>query len=147
MKVLSFGFDGSFDNEHKASNHAQNVYAYTGTHDNAPVKEWLESMEDAQKKSFYIEMDVENTRLGIPVSEVSKLSLDELCNNLLEQAFASKAGVAIAPMQDVLLLGAESRINRPSSVSGGNWSFRFTKESFTKAVSHKLLKLVKKYDR
>ena len=147
MKVLSFGFDGSFDNEHKASNHAQNVYAYTGTHDNAPVKEWLESMDETQKKSFYIEMDVENTRLGIAKPEASELSIDELCDNLLEQAFASKACVTIVPMQDVLLLGAESRINRPSSVSGGNWSFRLTKDQFAKSVADKLLNLVKKYDR
>ena len=147
MKVLSFGFDGAFDNEHKASNHSENVYAYTGTHDNAPVKEWLESMDETQKRSFYVEMDVENTRLGIPMSEANTLSIDELCDNILEQAFASKAFVAIAPMQDVLALGAESRVNRPSSVSGGNWSFRFTKDSFTKSVSEKLLRLAKKYDR
>ena len=147
MKVLSFGFDGTFDNEHKASNHAQNVYAYTGTHDNAPVKEWLESMDEEEMKSFYIQMDVENTRLGIPMSEASELSIDELCDNILEQAFASKACVAIAPMQDILTLGAESRTNRPSSVSGGNWSFRFTKEQFTSAALDKLLTLTKKYNR
>lgn len=147
MKVLSFGFDGRVDNEHKASNHGENVYAYTGTHDNAPVKEWLETMDEEEMRCFRIQMNVENTRLGIPVSEINELSIDELCDNILEQAFASKARVTVAPMQDVLALGAESRINRPSSVSGGNWSFRFTKESFTKEVSDKLLSLAKKYDR
>ena len=147
MKVLSFGFDGTFDNEHKASNHLENVYAYTGTHDNAPVMEWLEGMDEEQMKSFLIEMDMENTRLGIPVSELNELSPYELCDNILEQAFASRANTVIAPMQDVLRLGAESRINRPSSVSGGNWSFRFDKASFSPSAKEKLRALAEKYDR
>ena len=147
MKVLSFGFDGKFDNEHKSSNHKQNVYAYTGTHDNAPIKEWLTSMDEQQRKAFNIEMDVENTRLGIPMSEASELSVDELCDNILEQAFASQACVAIVPLQDVLALGAESRINSPSIVSDENWSFRFTKETFTTDLAKKLLALAKKYER
>lgn len=147
MKVLSFGFDGDVDNEHKASNHLENIYAYTGTHDNAPVMEWLGEMDEQQMQSFLVEMDVENTRLGIDRYELNEISLDDLCDNIVEQAFASKANTTIVPMQDILRLGAESRINRPSSVSGGNWSFRFDKTSFTKEVSDRLLKLAKKYDR
>lgn len=152
MKVLSFGFDGNPDNEHKASNHEKNVYAYTGTHDNAPIREMLEELDEELLEDFRLEMEIENERLGLTfvydktetVAQAKRVG--EICENLLEQLFASKAKVAIAPMQDVLLLGAGSRINAPSTVCG-NWTYRFERTSFSPQSSKKLARLIKKYNR
>lgn len=152
MKVLSFGFNGDPDNEHKASNHLTNVYAYTGTHDNAPIREMLEEFDDEKLDDFKLEMEVENERLGIKFVYDERLTKDketeikELCENLMEQLFASKADTAIAPMQDVLFLGKGSRVNSPSTVSG-NWTYRFKKDDFSIKASKKLLSLIKKYNR
>ncbi len=149
MKVLSFGFDGDPENEHKASNHENNVYAYTGTHDNAPIREMIEEFEDGKLEDFRLEMQLENERLGLTFTldaQDRTESVCALCENLLKQLFASKANVAIAPLQDVLLLGKGSRVNSPSTVSG-NWTFRFQSTDFTKNAAKKLRELIKKYNR
>jgi 4-alpha-glucanotransferase len=149
MKVLSFGFDGNPENEHKASNHETNVYAYTGTHDNAPIREMIEDFELQKLEEFRLEMRKENARLGLTFTldeKNEKESVQELCENLLEQLFASNADVAIAPLQDVLGFGKGSRVNSPSTVSG-NWTFRFQTADFTKSAAKKLRALIKKYNR
>ena len=147
MKVLSFGFDGDPENEHKASNHGKNVYAYTGTHDNAPVMEMLEEFEADKLDSFRVEMRLENDRLGLTFEATEKEPLRALCENLVEQLFASKADVAILPMQDVLYLGKGSRVNSPSTVSQENWTYRFKREDFCRETQKRLLALAKKYGR
>jgi 4-alpha-glucanotransferase len=146
MKVLSFGFDGNPDNEHKASNHPNNAYAYTGTHDNAPVRAMLEEFDEDRLSVFLLEMKIENERLGLEFNLETEDTVTALCENLLEQLFASPACVAIMPLQDVLMLGAESRINEPSTV-GKNWTFRFKSEDISDATAKKLANLAKKYNR
>ena len=149
MKVLSFGFDGNPENEHKASNHENNVYAYTGTHDNAPIREMIEDFEGGKLENFRLEMKKETARLGLNFTIDEKdgtESVCALCENLLEQLFPSKADVAIAPLQDVLGFGKGSRVNSPSTVSG-NWTFRFQTTDFTKNAAKKLRALIKKYQR
>lgn len=147
MKVLSFGFDGNPDNEHKASNHTTNVYAYTGTHDNAPIRQMIEELGEENFKNFRLEMEKENERLEITFKSKEKEEVKALCENLIEQLFASPASVALVPMQDVLFLGEESRLNRPSSLSNSNWSYRFVKGDFTAKTAKNLSLLVKKYNR
>lgn len=147
MKVLSFGFDGNPENEHKASNHKPNVYAYTGTHDNAPIRQMVEELGEENFKNFRLEMERENERLDITFKSKTKEEVKALCENLIEQLFASSASVAIAPMQDILFLGEESRLNRPSSLSNTNWSYRFTKGDFTAKQAKTLSALAKKYNR
>jgi 4-alpha-glucanotransferase len=97
-------------------------------------------------------MEVENERLDLAFVYENSEDFDrekrvsEICENLLEQLFASKAKVAIAPMQDVLFLGAGTRINSPATTSG-NWTYRFKREDFSQQASKKLAGLIKKYDR
>lgn len=147
MKVLSFGFDGNPENEHKASNHKTNVYAYTGTHDNAPIRQMIEELGEDNFKNFRLEMERENKRLELTFKSKEKEEVKALCENLIEQLFASQASVAIAPMQDILFLGEESRLNRPSLLSNTNWRYRFTKSDFTAKTAKTLLQLAKKYNR
>lgn len=66
----------------------------------------------------------------------------KICDTILRLLFASRADMAIAPLQDVMRMGREGRINAPSTVSPENWSYRFTAEDFTPALARRLARLV-----
>jgi 4-alpha-glucanotransferase len=88
-----------------------NTVAYTGTHDNAPTKQWYEELPDDQRRNFW------NYLKRTPGTS------DEAAPALVELAWSSMAGLAITPLQDLLNLGAESRMNVPGR-AGGNWGWR-----------------------
>ena len=56
---------------------------------------------------------------------------------LIRVAYESKADLAVVPMQDLLGLGKEARMNTPSTL-GGNWTWRVSKEDLTQALAEKL---------
>jgi 4-alpha-glucanotransferase len=62
-------------------------------------------------------------------------------------ALASVANTVIIPMQDYLELGANARINTPSTLGVHNWSFRFTKEQFTKELAQNIKLMARTYAR
>lgn len=112
MNVLHFAFDSGPTNGYLPANHISNSVAYTGTHDNDTTQGWLDSLDAEQE---------ENVRkmLGNPKGP--------LLDALIEAAFGSVADTAIIPMQDVLALGSEARMNVPAEATG-NWAWRFTWE-------------------
>ena len=96
---------------------------YTGTHDNDTLMGWLET---ANPK------DVRYAR------EYCKMPDDEPFNwGLIRTAYESNADMAIIPIQDLLGLGKEARMNTPS-VLGGNWTWRVDKAALTKELAEKL---------
>jgi 4-alpha-glucanotransferase len=112
MKVLLFGF-GEETGPHPfvPHNHIQNCVVYTGTHDNATVREWFEhetTHKDRERLGAYLGRD--------PTQETVHWELIRL-------AMMSVARMAIFPLQDVLGLGRESRMNVPSEAVG-NWGWR-----------------------
>jgi 4-alpha-glucanotransferase len=112
MAVLQFGY-GSGDprNVHTPRNHADDVVAYTGTHDNDTVRGWY----DALPASVRAEVDADIDAYGVREREPHW--------SLIRLAFASRARVAMAQMQDVLGLGSEARMNTPGR-STGAWKWR-----------------------
>ncbi len=110
-RVLQFAFDGHSDNPHLPNNYPSNTVVYTGTHDNPTTREWYEELPDAQRHIFW-------SYLKRPEGRSSDASLA-----LMELAWSSKAAVALAPLQDVLNLGAEARMNVPGRADG-NWRWR-----------------------
>jgi 4-alpha-glucanotransferase len=113
MKVLLFGFNNTEDNPHCLKNHVVNSVVYTGTHDTNTARGWLNHEASvAQKTNFYCQVGkrVPETQTGV---EIVKLALK------------SSAKLCIIPVQDVLSLGAEARINMPSCATG-NWEWRIT---------------------
>ena len=137
MKVLEFAFDGRAENEHKPSNHTENFVCYTGTHDNMPLKQYIEDLSEEERELFTLDVEKESKLLKI-TPEVK--TPEELCRSVVNLAFASKSDTVIIPVWDLLALGGEARINEPSTVSDKNWSRRFLKEDF----SEELLKYLKK---
>ena len=110
-RVLQFAFDGHSDNPYLPHNFVPNTVAYTGTHDNAPTREWYEEVPDYQRQNFcnYVQCTSHGT--------------EEAAAALIRLAWSSKAALAIAPLQDILNLGAESRMNVPGRADG-NWRWR-----------------------
>jgi 4-alpha-glucanotransferase len=110
MRVLQFGFDGDSNNPHLPHNYVQNSVAYTGTHDNNTTRGWFEALTDSQKQ-------IVRNYLG--------RSSDEISADLIRRILTSPAALAIVPLQDLLNLGAEARMNVPGSTEG-NWRWRCT---------------------
>jgi 4-alpha-glucanotransferase len=110
-RVLQFAFDGHSDNPYLPNNFVPNTVAYTGTHDNAPTREWYEELPEGQRQNFW----------GYLKRAPGESS--EAAPALMSLAWSSMAALAIAPLQDLLNLGAESRMNVPGRASG-NWRWR-----------------------
>jgi 4-alpha-glucanotransferase len=110
-RVLQFAFDGHSDNPYLPHNFVPNTVAYTGTHDNAPTREWYEELPDYQRQNFWGYL------------KRARGEGSEAARALMSLAWSSMAALAIAPLQDLLNLGAESRMNVPGR-AGGNWRWR-----------------------
>src|SRR5579863_1012845 len=114
-RVLQFAFDGHSDNPYLPHNFVSNTVVYTGTHDNAPTREWYDELPDFQRQNLWNYL--KRAPGGSP----------DAAPALLELAWSSPAALAIAPLQDVLDLGAESRMNVPGRAAG-NWGWRVRQE-------------------
>ena len=115
-KVLQFAFDGNQDNPYLPQNIPQNAVAYTGTHDNAPTREWCEELPDYQRHNFW-------NYLGSGPGGST-----EAAPALMHLTWSSAAALAIAPLQDLLNLGAEARMNVPGRAVG-NWRWRWQEDT------------------
>ena len=110
-RVLQFAFDGHADNPYLPNNFVSNTVVYTGTHDNAPTREWYDELPDYQRQNFWNYL--KRAPGGNP----------DAAPALMDLGWSSKAALAIAPLQDLLNLGTESRMNVPGQASG-NWRWR-----------------------
>jgi 4-alpha-glucanotransferase len=110
MKVLQFAFSGDSDNPYLPYNHHENSIVYTGTHDNDTTLGWYRSLEDESRK--YVDEYLGNSREPMPWP-------------MIRAALASRARLAMLPMQDILALDGEHRMNLPGTIEG-NWTWRFS---------------------
>ncbi|MCU0608733.1 MAG: 4-alpha-glucanotransferase [Chitinispirillaceae bacterium] len=136
MKILQFAFsDDDPQNAYLPHMYDENCLAYTGTHDNMPTLGWLQSVAS----------DRERERIAMYIKHAS--SSRETVWDLIEQAMASRAAVAVLPMQDVLTLGPQARINDPASLHG-NWRWRWNPDTDpAQAAFSRLADLGKKHGR
>jgi 4-alpha-glucanotransferase len=118
-RVLQFAFDGHRDNPYLPENFTNNTVVYTGTHDNPTSREWFEELTAAQRESL-------SSRY---FSNVAGESI-EPGPALMNLGWRSRAALAMAPLQDLLNLGREARMNVPG-VAGGNWRWRCTEAMLT----------------
>jgi 4-alpha-glucanotransferase len=114
-RVLQFAFDGDPGNPHLPSNYVSNAAVYTGTHDNPTTREWFEELPDQQRQVFcgYLK------RQGCEIREAARA--------MMGLAWSSIAAVSMAPLQDLLNLGREARMNVPGRADG-NWAWRCNNE-------------------
>ena len=132
MKLLQFAFDPREESDYIPHLYDENCVAYTGTHDNETSRQWFEGLS---KENLEYCLDYINCQ--VPGTEV---------DSLIKATLASKARLAIIPMQDYLNLGKEARMNIPSTL-GGNWQWRLNEQYETEELVKKIKKFVKLYGR
>jgi 4-alpha-glucanotransferase len=123
MKVGQFSFGGSL--EDRPSHWPRNCVGYTGTHDNDTTRGWFEDRSEASRRE--------------------REAFLQTCGHLdygsawamIRLVWRSPAHLVIAPMQDLLGLGREARMNLPGS-SVGNWSWRMESGAMTRALAGRL---------
>ena len=135
MKVLLFAFgDDLSTNPYLPHNLPRNCVAFTGTHDNNTIKGWFErEATPEEKKNLW-------RYLG------REVAIDDLPWELIRMVMMSVANTTIFPMQDVLGMGAEARMNHPSTQEG-NWEWRLLPDQFTPALATRLRELTEIYGR
>ena len=109
MKVLQFAFDSGPANAYLPHNYVPDAVVYTGTHDNQTTIGWFRTLPDRVRASV-------QRYLGRDGSDIAW--------DLIRTALASVADRAIAPLQDVMRLDDDARMNTPGSPSG-NWAWRY----------------------
>lgn len=135
MKILHFAFsDTSGNNPYLPHNHIENSIVYPGTHDNNTTIGWFEKELSAKQKKVLFEY------LG------QKVSTRELPWVLIRMSLGSVAETAIIPMQDLLGLGPEARMNYPAKIQG-NWKWRLKKGQVNNRLANELAKLTELYGR
>jgi 4-alpha-glucanotransferase len=135
MKVLLFAFgDDNPQNLYLPHMYEENCVAYTGTHDNNTVKGWFEhEATEEEKRRVFKYLD-------------RAFQVDEINWEFIKLLMGSQANIVIIPIQDMMGLGVEARMNAPSTVQG-NWRFRFVRDQFSDSIKERLLEITEKYGR
>ncbi len=133
MNVMVFAFDTNSESAYLPHNCKVDSVTYTGTHDTPTFIQWLQ--EGDSDSSHY-------------ASRYLRLREDEGMGwGVIAGAWATPSRLVIAPLQDILGLGAGARMNTPGSVGSHNWSWRVRQEAFNPFVSGRLCELGETYSR
>jgi 4-alpha-glucanotransferase len=132
MKVLQFAFGGGADNPYLPHNYLDpNYVVYTGTHDNDTTRGWFASLADDERSRVCRYVGTDGSRIT---------------EDLMRLALMSIARTAVVPLQDVLDLGSEARMNTPGQAEG-NWSWRVQGSQLTEPPAACLAELTTLYGR
>ncbi|RMF56262.1 MAG: 4-alpha-glucanotransferase [Bacteroidetes bacterium] len=142
MAILQFGFDGDADADFLPHNYTRHLVAYTGTHDNDTIVGWWRETKSTQDAAtverahrycwHYLDLDERRER--------------EIHWAFIRALLGSVAGLAIVPVQDLLGLGSEARMNTPGQ-GAGNWAWRLQEGTLTPEVGRRLRLLTELYGR
>ncbi len=131
MKILQFAFSGGSSNPYLPFHHTRDSVVYTGTHDNDTTLGWYTSLDDATRE--HVDDYLGHSREVMPWP-------------MIRCALASRANLAIIPMQDALGLEGTHRMNTPGT-SQDNWGWRFRWEDIEPDTAERLLHRVSVYGR
>lgn len=136
MKILQFAFSGADDNPYLPHNIEPNSIVYTGTHDNDTTVGWYNAMDEEQRWHLHAYLRVTHAEDHVP----------DMPNDLIAMALSSNAELAIIPMQDILALDTNHRMNTPGT-SAGNWHWRFNWQQLSIAQKDFFATVVKRTGR
>jgi 4-alpha-glucanotransferase len=131
MRILQYAFGGDTHNSYLPHNYIQNCVAYSGTHDNDTTVGWFAAANERERE-FCLKYLNSDGR--------------EIHWDFIRAIFESVADTAIIPLQDILGLGGEARMNLPASGSG-NWNWRCRENDFSAELVQRLKDLTKLYGR
>ncbi len=134
MKVLQFAYDGNNENPHLPHCHHVHDIVYSGTHDNDTTLGWVLDNNSHDHKYF-----MEYSELGNSDAEKSVI-------NLIRQAMMSVSFISIIPMQDLLMLDGEARMNLPGTTVD-NWQWRFEWSQVRHEIVSKITQYIQIYQR
>ncbi len=138
MKVLQFGV-GDPSSVHLPHNFgSSNTVVYTGTHDNNTTLGWWKNL--AKKEKQFLRHYTGKASLG-------RTERREVVQEMIRLALASTGSLAIIPMQDVLGLGSEARMNVPGAKEQANWAWRMEQESFDGKLAEQIADALNLYGR
>ncbi len=132
MKILQFAFGSDPANPFLPFNYDRNYVVYTGTHDNDTTVGWFESREDWERDAI--------------VRYLGHVSPDGIHWDLIRLAYSSIANLAILPVQDILGLGTDARMNFPGKAEG-NWAWRYWSGALNHELGDRLRSLVQTFGR
>ena len=121
-------------NPNLPQNHIPHCFLYTGTHDNNTVRGWFGKEASAKDKKNLFRY------LG------KEVSVEEVSNEFIRIAMMSVADTVILPVQDLLGLGADSRMNIPS-ITEGNWGWRLLPGQIPAGLFDRLREMTEIYGR
>lgn len=145
MKVLQFAFGG--DSTLRPHNYPREAVAYTGTHDNETALGWWRSANESDSTSSAQQStsaNAERNRAAVYLGINSDKS--DIAWAFIRGVMTSVADTAIIPLQDILGLGNEARLNLPGSASG-NWGWRYQADALTRELADRLKTLTELCDR
>ena len=131
MKILQFAFGGTKTSDFLPHHYGRNCVVYTGTHDNETTVGWYRNASP---------VDQDHIRRYI-ARDGSDIAWD-----MIRLAYASVADTAVIPMQDLMSLGNEARMNFPGK-TGGYWRWRYQPHQLTIPIAHRLAELTQLYGR
>lgn len=135
MKILQFAFGTNMETKFLPHNFIQNCVVLTGAHDNDTTKAYFEKAREDENSDIYEHVQKYLNYYG-----------NDIVYELIRLAYASVANIVVIPMQDILNLGGEARMNFPGKL-GGNWMWRFTWEQIDDNLYSKYSNLAKLYER
>jgi 4-alpha-glucanotransferase len=141
MAILQFAF-ASEHSDFQPHRFVRDLVVYTGTHDNDTTMGWWESSGESDSTRSADEALAEKSR----ALRYLNCSAADMPWALIRAALASVADTVLIPMQDVLALGSDARMNLPGR-SNGNWAFRFSREQLDVTRTQWLRELVRTYER
>lgn len=139
MKILQFTFGRGSEERFLPHNYEENAVVYTGTHDNDTTVGWYLKVKDTDPKA------IDELKSYFNITE--EIGERAICWTLIENALSSRANTAIIPLQDILCLGSEARMNTPNTIGGKNWAWRLEEGQLTSKLEEKLAHLSVLYNR
>lgn len=131
MKILQFAFGGERNSKFLPHTFIANSVVYTGTHDNETTLGWYGNASPSEREH---------------VRRYTASDGRDIVWDLIRLAHASVSHLAIVPLQDLLKVGEEGRMNFPGRESG-NWQWRYTADTLTHQIAHRLADLTTLYGR
>lgn len=142
MHILQFAFSGDSANANLPHNYIRNMVIYTGTHDNDTTVGWFNSVSGVGSTRNTGQIKRERMFCLKYLNSGGK----EIHWDFIRTVLASIADIAIIPLQDVLGIGSEARMNLPASQKG-NWGWRLTPDALTWKTADRLKEMCDLYGR